>query len=216
MASYGNNFEFRVPPRSAARKGRYVAPVAPLAGVGAGGGTASFGSAPAGLIPIGAPVVADLAAGQDPQGRQYVKLAPAGQLVGTDGESTPASLAGVMVYESGPAAFAGTDPYLTTYSDLGYAPRGASVQVISGDPTTKVVFRNTAANSFLGIRPYAGRTMVNGLGATATVIVGDYLVPGLGDDNDGYWVSSATAEGAWLVITHIDTVRAEVEAQMLF
>jgi hypothetical protein len=57
---------------------------------------------------------------------------------------------------------------------------------------------------------------VNGLGATATVIVGDYLVPGLGDDNDGYWVSSATAEGAWLVITHIDTVRAEVEAQMLF
>jgi hypothetical protein len=204
MASYGNNFEFRVPPRSAARKGRYVAPVAPLAGVGAGGGTASFGSAPAGLIPIGAPVVADLAAGQDPQGRQYVKLAPAGQLVGTDGESTPASLAGVMVYEYGPAAFAGTDPYLTTYSDLGYAPLGASVQVISGDPTTKVVFRNTAANSFLGIRP------------TATVIVGDYLVPGLGDDNDGYWVSSATAEGAWLVITHIDTVRAEVEAQMLF
>lgn len=210
MASYGNNFEFRVPPRSAARKGRFVAPVAALAGNGAaGGGTTAFQNQPGGVLPIGAPVVADLAAGQDPQGRQYVKLAPAGA-------AAEAGISGVMVYEYGPAAFAGTDPYLTTYSDLGYAPLGASIQVVSGDPSAKVVFRNTAANSFLGIRAYAGRTMVNGLGATATVVVGDYLVPGEGDDVDGYWASTATAAGAWLVITHIDSLRLEVEAQMLF
>jgi hypothetical protein len=217
MASYGNNFEFRVPPRSAARKGRYVAPTTALSGSGAGGGTSSFGSQPAGLLPIGAPVVADLVAGQDAQHRQYVKLAPSGTLVGTNGENSVSyGLAGIMVYEYGPAAFAGNDPYLTTYSDLGYAPLGAPVQVLSGDPTIKVVFRNTVAASFLGIRPYPGRTMVNGFGATATVTVGDYLIPGLGDDVDGYWTSTATAEGAWMVITGIDTTRLEVEAEMLF
>ena len=58
--------------------------------------------------------------------------------------------------------------------------------------------------------------MVQGLGATPTVTVGDFLNPGPGDDTDGYWVSTATAAGAWFVITAIDTVRVAVEARMLF
>jgi hypothetical protein len=201
MASYGRNFEFRIPPNHGARGGRFAAPAATL-----GGGTGS----PLGLIPIGAPVVADLVAGLDSAGRQIVKLAPSGTL------SSAASDGGIMIYEYGPAAFAGFDPYLTTYSDLDVAPLAAGVQVVAGDASTKVVFTNTTANSFLGIRAYPGRTMVLGIGATPTVIVGDFLVPGAGTETGGYWLSTATAAGAWMVITSVDTSRAEVEARMLF
>lgn len=216
MGTYGRNFDFRVPPTGAARNGRFVVSSTALSGSGAGGGSANAASL--GRIPIGAPVVADLTAGQDSDGRQYVKLATQAELSSYDGGASAATLgfAGVMIYEYGPAAFAGTDPYLTTYSDLDTAPLGAAVQVISGQPTVKVVFRNTVANSFLGIRPYAGRTMVNGLGATSTVAAGDYLVPGAGDDVDGYWQSTSTEVGAWMVITHVDSTRGEVEARMLF
>lgn len=201
MATYGRNLDFRIPPRGSARGGRFAAPAAALTG-----GTGS----PAGLIPIGAPVVADLVAGLDSAGRQIVKLAPAGTL------STAAMPGGLMVFEYGPAAFAGFDPYLTTYADLDCAPLAAGVQVVAGDPTCKIVLTNTVANLFLNIRAYPGRTMVNGLGATPTVTVGDFLVPGAGTDTAGYWTSTATEAGAWLVITSIDTTRAEVEARMLF
>lgn len=80
----------------------------------------------------------------------------------------------------------------------------------------KVVFYNTIAELFLGQRQYPGRTMVNGMGATPTVSVGDFLVPGAGDDNDGYWTSTATESGAWLVITAVDPIRVAVEARMMF
>ena len=210
MSTYGNNFEFRIPPKGSARGGRFAAPSTALSGSGVGGGTAAGTVGGAGLIPIGAPVVADLAAGLDSAGRQIVKLAAPGELI------TNQPLAGVMVFEYGPAAMAGHDPHLTTYSDLDYAPLGAGVQVVAGDPSAKVCLRNTTAFSFLSVRPYAGRVMVNGLGATPSVSVGDFLVPGNGNDTDGYWESTSTEAGAWLVITSVDTNRAEVEARILF
>jgi len=207
--SYGANFDFRILPKASARGGRFVAPATALSGLGAG--NANAGTAGTGLIPIGAPVCIDTSAGFDSQYRQTVKLVASGTAT-----TSVAGEFGIMVYEYGPAAFAGTDPYLTTYSDLDWAPLGAPVQVIAGDPTTKVLFRNTVANSFLGIRSYPGRTMVNGLGATSTVTAGDYLIPGEGNDVDGYWESTGTAAGAWFVITRVDTNRGEVEARMLF
>lgn len=209
MATYGKNFEFRIPPQHGARGGRFVTNTTALSGSGAGGGTAG-----AGRIPIGAPVVADLSAGLDSAGRQIVKLAPSGTLTTASGLGS----FGILVYEFAPtaAAFAGTDPYLTTYSDLDSAPLGAAVQVVAGDTSAKVYLANTSAHTFLGIRSYPGRVMVNGLGATATVAAGDYLIPGSGDDVNGYWQSTATAVGAWLQITRVDSTRAEVEARMLF
>lgn len=205
MASYGRNFEFRVVPQGSARGGRFCSPSAPLAGSGAGGGSVGTG-----LIPIGAPLVVDTAAGLDTAGRQYVKLAPAGAL------TTAEPLCGIAVYEYAGGAFAGTDPYLTTYSDLSVVPLNQGVEMVAGDPSAKVVLSNTAAFSFLGQRNYVGRTMVNGLGATTSVAVGDYLVPGAGDDVDGYWQSTTSEAGAWLVITGIDTTRLQVEARLLF
>jgi hypothetical protein len=189
MTTYGRNFGFRIPPDNEYRFGRFTTP-----GIGS-------------PIPLGAPVVADTVAGLDPLGLQIVKL--------VTGATPPTGLSGVVVYEYAPAAFAGFDPMLTTYSDLGTAPLGKAVQVISGS-FCKLWLANTVAEVFLGTRNYPGRTMVNGLGATPTVAVGNYLIPGNGDDVNGYWVSSASATNAWMIITNVDTVRAEVEARMLF
>lgn len=208
MSTYGRNFDYRVPPKPQARGGRWAAPATLLSGSGAGGGTAAGSKGGAGLIPIGAPVVADLTAGFDSAGRQIVKLPAAG--------AAPNAMSGVLVYEYGPAAYAGSDPFLTTYSDLDYAPLGAPVQVVSGDLNAKMVLTNVPASTFLSVRSYPGRIMVNGFGATATVAVGDYLVPGNGNDVDGYWQSQSSATGAWAVITMVDSTRLEVEARMLF
>jgi hypothetical protein len=185
--------------------GRFATNATPLSGAG----TPGTGATGTGLLPIGAPVSADTAAGLDSFGRQVIKLATAGADV------PPLGMDGLLVYEFAPAAFAGTDPMLTTWSDLGLCPAGRGVQVVRGGHV-KVVFYNTFAEVFLGQRTYPGRLMIPGIGATPTVAVGNYLVPGQGDDTDGYWTSTATLAGAWMVITGIDTVRQAVEARMLF
>jgi hypothetical protein len=209
MGTYGRNLEFRVPPISEYRMARYAANATPLSGTGAAG----TGTTGGGYIPLGAPVIADTAAGLDSYGRQVVKLATSAD---PSGDVPPPALgAGLAVYEWAPAAFAGTDPLLTTYSDLDYCPAGRAVQVVHGNHV-KVVLFNTVAELFLGQRRYNGRNMVAGIGATPTVQIGNYLIPGQGDDVDGYWLSTATAAGAWMVITGIDLVRVSVEARMLF
>ncbi len=189
MGTYGRNFEFRVPPKAGERGGRYSVPTT---------GTA---------IPIGAPVKVTAAAAADSLGLAPVTLAT--------GATIPApGIHGIAVYEWGPAAFAGDDPDLTTYSDKGYVPLGAAVQVVSG-PSVKVVLGNTVASTFLVARSYTGRVMVAGLGATPTLAVGDFLTPGVGNDTDGYW-AEGTADNGWLVITAVSTARSEVEARFTF
>lgn len=189
MGTYGRNFEFRVPPQSGQRAGRYSVPT-----TGA-------------VIPIGAPVVVTAAAAADGLGMAPVTLAT--------GATNPVSgIHGIAVYEWGPAAFAGDDPDLTTYSDKGYVPLGAAVQVVSG-ADVKVVLSNTVASTFLINRSYAGRVMVAGLGATPTLAVGDFLTPGTGDDTSGYWAEGNATNG-WLVIVGVDAARSEVEARFTF
>lgn len=187
MGTYGRNFEFRKPPVHGQRSGRHFLDE-----------TVN--------LPIGAPVKASGAA--DALGRTPVKKATAAQ-------APKKGTCGIAVYEHGPAAFAGDDPLLTTYSDKDYVPAGAAVQVVSGD-AVKVVFRNTEDRTFLGTRDYAGRVIVAGLGATPTLAVGDFLSPGVGDDDSGYWAETGTAANAWLVVTAIDNARGEVEAEFVF
>lgn len=191
MATYGRNFDFRVPPVGGQRGSRYA-----LKG----------GEDP---LPIGAPVTVDTTA-TDATGRDQLQVTLA------TGASAPVpGLSGIAVFEYAPAAFAGDDPYLTTYSDKDLVPKGAAVQVVSGD-TVKVVFKNTVDKTFLHTRDYKGRVMVAGLGATPTVAVGDYLTPGTGNDTAGYWAETAVAADAWLIVTHVDSARGEVEAKMAF
>lgn len=192
MASYGRNFDFRVPPRSGERAGRFIL----------GGATD---------LPIGVPVKVDTGEDQSTEltGALTVELA-------TGAQAPVPGLSGILVYEHAPAAFAGDDPFLTTYSDKDTAPAGKLVQVVSGT-TVKVVFRNTSDRTFLSTRAYDGRKMVAGIGqATPTIAVGDYLTPGTGDDTSGYWAETGSATNAWLVVTAIDNDRAEVEAQLVF
>jgi len=197
MSSYGRNFGFRITPRSENRKGRFAAP------------------ATGNRLPIGVPVVADTSAGNTTltaypvQNVETVKLA-------TGAQAPVVGQCGILVYEYGPAAFAGFDPTLTLYSDLDTVPLGANVQMVNG-PNVKVVLKNTLAQTFLHVRNYAARTMVAGLTAvTPTVSVGTYLTPGTGDDVNGYWTVTATQSQAWLVVTSVDTNRLELEAHLAF
>lgn len=198
MADYGRNFGFRVPPEGANRKGRFI-----LASTGLITDTTK--------LALGAPVKLDGSVDETVlhTNANAVKLAIGAQApaIGTTG---------ILVYEYGPAAFAGDDPFLTTYSDKDVAPVGSMVQVVSS-PDVKVVFKNTAVRTFLNTRTYPARTMVAGIGiATPTIAVGDFLTPGTGSDAAGYWAETGSASNAWLVVTSVDNARAEVEAQMLF
>lgn len=193
MSTYGRNFEFRVQPHGGQRAGRYILPATDAD------------------LPIGAPVRVDLAAGPDENGRLEVNLA-----VGP----TPApqnGLAGIAVYEWAPNAFAGDDPLVVSYSDKDYVPAGGPVYLVSGDEV-KVVLRNTEENAFFGQRTYTARTMVQGIsGATPTVAVGEFLCPRSNpSDANGYWTETSTASEAWLVVTHVDVDRGEVEARFVF
>lgn len=190
MGTYGRNGEFRIPPRAERRHGRFAVP--------------STGT----RIPIWAPVRATDDADPTSLDLQPVALvtAPGPPVVG---------MSGLVLYEHAPAAFAGVDPFLTTYSDMGDVPLGAAVQVIHGTEV-KVVFKNTTENDFLDSRVYQGRTMVGGMTATPTVAVGDLLTPGPGNDDDGYWQVTATPANGWLRVVHIDPVRLELEAEFVF
>lgn len=194
MSTYGRNFEFRVQPHGGQRAARYINP------------------ADGSNIVLGAPVRVDAAAGSDENGRLEVGLASG---VGT-GTPKP-GLGGIAVYEWAPNAFAGTDPLLTLYSDRDYIPAGEPCYLVSGEEV-KVVLRNTAENNFFGQRTYAARTMVAGIGgATPTVLVGDMLRPAdVPNDTNGYWRETSVASEAWLVVTHVDAERGEVEARFLF
>lgn len=190
MSSYGRNFEFRSPPESEERGGRYYLDE-----------TAA--------VMIGAPVKVDTTGAENDLGLLPVNLATGAQAKPLPG------MGGVLVYEYGPAAFAGDDTNLVTYSDKDSAPAGAAVQVVRGQDV-KVVLRNTSDRTFLHTTAYAGKTMVAGLGATPTLAVGDMLTPGVGDSTSGFWAETGTAANAWLVITKVDTVRGEVEAKLNF
>lgn len=190
MTSYGKNFEFTYPPLTGNRSSRHYLTETTE-------------------VPIGIPVVYDSDESVNDLGLMPMKLATGAQVAPKPG------LGGVAVYEYGPAAFAGDDPALTTYSDKDTIPVGAAIQVVNGT-YVKMRLRNTEASTFLHTRAYAGRVMVAGIGiATPTLVVGDYLTPGTGDDTDGYWAES-NSTNAWAVITKVDNDRAEVEAQLLF
>lgn len=192
MASYGRNFEFRVPPVHGERGGRYVL-----------GGTTN--------ITQGVPVRATDGAINDPALTDALPV-----LLATGAQAPKKGLSGIAVYEVDlGSGFAGLDPLLNDYSDLDVIPYGKMLQVVSGD-RVKVVLRNTVTRVFLGARTYTGKTMFAGGGATPTVAVGDFLTPGVGDGTSGYWAETGTAANAWLVVESINTARGEVECRMAF
>lgn len=196
MGSYGRNFDFRVMPFGAGRGSRFLLSTSAD-------------------IPIGAPVKYD-------SGVSTTSFGPDNAVIGvslaTTAQDAPrAGLGGIAVYEHAPAAFAGTDPVLTNYSDMDLCPKGKLIQVINGTQT-KVVLTTTLASTFLQTRSYTGRVMVAGLGGATTgdPVVGSLLTPGVGDGTSGYWAVTATASEAWLVVTAASQTHLEVEAKLTF
>jgi len=188
MGTYGRNFDFRIVPDEDDRQGRFF-----LNQVD---------------VPIGVPVVASGAVSSALTDAQPVVLATSAQAPPRPGRG------GIVVYEW--IDLYGTDPLYNTYSDRDLVPQGKLCQVIAG-PGLKVVFTNTVARSFLHQRNYPGRVMVAGATiATPTVVAGDLLSPGVGDDTNGYWVETQTPGEAWLVVTNVSASRREIEAEILF
>lgn len=188
MGSYGRNFEMRITPTEQQRRGRILLD----------------GSAP---VAIGAPLV--IANGATPS-EAFTKALPAN--LATGAQPFKRGFTGVGIYEH--LDYNQYDPEWILYSDRDVMPQGKLVQLIIG-PNVKVVFRNTEDRTYLGTRDYEGRVMVAGLGATPTVAVGDYLTPGTGNDDAGYWAETGSAANAWLVVTNVDAARQEVEAELL-
>ena len=186
MSNYGRYFEFRISPTPEQRRGRYLSPNA--------------------VIPIGAPVVAGATVNAD--GRSVVALAT-GATVRRPG------VTGIAVYEHAYNAFAGFDPVLTGPSDFSDIPANSPIQLVSGQEV-KVVLRNIAADTaFLG-RTYDDSRVFLAPANLSTIAVGNFLIPGTGDGTSGYWAEGGDATTAWMVVTNVDTVRGEVEAQLLF
>ena len=193
MGSYGRNFDFRVMPDGGQRGGRYMLST-----------TAA--------IPIGAPVVYDGSIDTTTFGNGVI-----GVRLALGAQPPRPALSGIAVYEHAPAAYAGFDPFLVNYSDIDTVPAGKMLQVVNGRET-KVVLTTTVARSFLHTRSYTGRVMVAGMGGSTSgdAEPGSFLTPGVGDDTNGYWATTATASNGWLVVTAADETNLEVEARMTF
>lgn len=193
MGTYGRNFDFRQSPDMKHRLGRFLA-----------GET----------VPQGAPVVAE--GDEDANGRRSFVLAAEGAA------RPPVGTGGVALFEqpdnNGLIGNQG-NPLITRSSDFRDVPSGQPAQVVHGTEV-RLAFWNTEDDDFDGMRaadPYEGRIMVAGAsGATPTVEVDEFLVPGAGNDDDGYWKVGGDADTAWAVVTNVDPESGHVTAQMLF
>lgn len=155
-----------------------------------------------------APVEVDPDEDVTPENRRVLRLC-------TDAVRPLSGQHGIILYEQPFADTPGYDPALTRPSDLDTIPARRPVQLCHGS-YVRIRLTNTVDESFLGQQDYPGRTMVDGLGATPTVFVGDTLTPGGGNDDDGYWVVTTDPDEAWLLITNVDADAGELDAQMLF
>ena len=182
------NFVFRKSPLHGQRGARFVL----------GGATP---------LTSGVPVLVD-GGGTDGLGRRTVNIATGDQAKPRPGQG------GILVFENIEAV--GSDPRITTFSDIDLAYPGDAVQVVTGGSgTVKVAFTNTTSNSTLRANYPKARVMVAGVSqATPSLAPGDMLTPGTGNDAMGYWQETSTAANAWLVVTAVDSTTGVVEAEL--
>ncbi len=186
------NFEWRVSPRLGESSGRFIL----------------GGSTP---LPLGVPVRVDTDA-EDGLGRYEVTLA-----TNASQDKPLPGLGGILDFVA--IRQEGLDPFTSTYSDyVDTVPVGEGVLVVNGN-TVKGAWTNTDdTDQYLYRTGYpTPRVMVAGIGiATPTVGAGDWLAPGVGNDDDGYWEVTSTASEAWLIVTHVDNDTGLVEARVNF
>lgn len=108
----------------------------------------------------------------------------------------PSPLCGVVVFEH--IQRMGQDPFLTTAQDFETVPAGQYAQIMRG-PGVKVWFKNTENKVSYDGRSTPGRTLIDGLGATPTIEVGDFLTVAA----DGTFKEGTSANG-WFVVEQVD------------
>lgn len=153
-------------------------------------------------LPIGAPVTAGTYDTADKRRPLALAAEASAPLVGKTG---------VLVWDEAWTNFHGSDPVLTTRSDIIDAPAHTPVQMVHGTEV-RWAFTNTVDRSFQGQRDYDGRVIVNMTG----LAIDNLLTPGVGNDTDGYWKKTTDATLAWFRVTAIYTATGRVEAQQLF
>ena len=123
---------------------------------------------------------------------------------------------GIAVFEhitnAGLGGYNGIDMQLTSPQDVPFSsvPASRYVQSVHGIGV-KVWHKNTATKVLYDGRSQTGRTPVAGLGATPTLIVGDYLTP----DGSGGWKEASGGDGKWLWVEHINS-NGTVECRLTF
>lgn len=180
------NFWFLSPPRPEQRLGRYVV-----------GDDA---------ILIGAPVEAGTEV--DANGQRELSLR-------TTAVAPVRGKHGILIYENPfGSTVQGVDPALFAQGDFDTAPAGRPCQLVSGD-NVRFRLRNTTDDDIQNSgQVVEGRTMVAGRGATPTLLVDNFIGPGPGDDDTGFW-QEADEDHAWAVVVAVyDT--GEIDAQLLF
>lgn len=120
---------------------------------------------------------------------------------------------GILIYENPFSVAPGFDPVSYGYGDFHIAPAGASAQLVSG-VGIKFRLKNTADEVLMLQQDYPAFVMVDGLGATPTLGVDDYIGPGPGNSTDGFWQPTDAAH-AWAIVTAVyDT--DELDAELIF
>lgn len=119
-----------------------------------------------------------------------------GFLTRPDAAEVPSPACGVVVYEH--IQRMGVDPLTATAQDFEVVPAGQYAQVMRG-PGVKVWFKNTESALSYDGRTRDGRALVDGLGATPTVSVGDFLTV----KADGTYEAGTAANG-WFLVEQVD------------
>lgn len=122
---------------------------------------------------------------------------------------------GILVYENPFAVMRGVDPVEYALGDFKTAPEGQSTQLVSGDDV-RFRLKNTALENLQGQKTYPAFLMVEGLGATPTIGIDDFIGPSSTPDGvtNGYWQECSEAN-AWAIVTAVyDT--DELDAQLIF
>lgn len=126
-----------------------------------------------------------------------VKIDPdnPGFLKRPDANEAPSPACGVVVYEH--IQRMGSDPFTTTALDFEVVPAGQFAQVMRG-PGVKVWFKNNEDHTSYDGKTRQGRSIVDGIGATPTIAVGDFLTV----KADGTYVKG-TAENGWFLVEQV-------------
>lgn len=121
---------------------------------------------------------------------------------------------GILVYENPFGVAPGFDPVQYGYGDFDTAPAGMSAQLVAG-VGIKFRLKNLAEEVIQFQKTYPAKTVVDGLGATPTLGIDDFIGPVTSPDGTTGWWQACSEANAWAIVTAVyDT--DELDAELVF